>query len=169
MNKDQEMELKFYMAQEIANGVSLSDIQKSANEKFGLKLTYMDIRIYASELENIDWDAHDPKAIEKAKAEAKKAEEEAKKATEAEQAEIDGSAPAETDGETVVEISKLVRPGAAISGSVKFASGVTAEWYLDQMGRLGLDAVKGGEPTRDDIAAFQQALQKDVEKMYGAR
>ena len=154
MNKDQEMELKFYMAQEIAKGVSLSDIQKSANEKFGLKLTYMDIRIYASELDNIDWDAHDPKAIEKAKAEAKKAEEEA---------------PAGGDGETVVEISKLVRPGAAVSGSVKFASGVTAEWFLDQMGRLGLDAVKGGEPTREDIAAFQQALQKEVEKMYGGR
>ena len=31
MNKDQEMELKYYMAQEIANGVSLSDIQKAAN------------------------------------------------------------------------------------------------------------------------------------------
>ena len=165
MNKDQEMELKFYMAQEIANGVSLSDIQKSANEKFGLKLTYMDIRIYASELENIDWDAHDPKAIEKAKAEAKKAEEEAKKAAEA----AEGGVPADGDGETVVEISKLVRPGAAISGSVKFASGVTAEWYLDQMGRLGLDAVKGGEPTKEDIAAFQQALQKEVEKMYGGR
>ena len=73
------------------------------------------------------------------------------------------------DGETVVEISKLVRPGAAVSGSVKFASGVTAEWFLDQMGRLGLDAVKGGEPTREDIAAFQQALQKEVEKMYGGR
>lgn len=165
MNKDQEMELKYYMAQEIANGVSLSDIQKAANEKFGLKLTYMDIRIYASELENIDWDAHDPKAIEKAKAEAKKAEEEAKKAAEAAEA---GTAE-DGDGETVVEISKLVRPGAAISGSVKFASGVTAEWYLDQMGRLGLDAVKGGEPTKEDIAAFQQALQKEVEKMYGGR
>lgn len=165
MNKDQEMELKYYMVQEIANGVSLSDIQKAANEKFGLKLTYMDIRIYASELENIDWDAHDPKAIEKAKAEAKKAEEEAKKAAEAAEA---GTAEA-GDGETVVEISKLVRPGAAISGSVKFASGVTAEWYLDQMGRLGLDAVKGGEPTKEDIAAFQQALQKEVEKMYGGR
>lgn len=166
MNKDQEMELKYYMAQEIAKGVSLSDIQKAANEKFGLKLTYMDIRIYASELENIDWDAHDPKAIEKAKAEAKKAEEEAKKAAEG----AEGELPAGSgDGETVVEISKLVRPGAAISGSVKFASGVTAEWYLDQMGRLGLDAVKGGEPTKEDIAAFQQALQKEVEKMYGGR
>ena len=166
MNKDQEIELKFYMAQEIANGVSLSDIQKSANEKFGLKLTYMDIRIYASELDNIDWDAHDPKAIEKAKAEAKKAEEEAKKAAETAEGE---EATAGGDGETVVEISKLVRPGAAVSGSVKFASGVTAEWFLDQMGRLGLDAVKGGEPTREDIAAFQQALQKEVEKMYGGR
>ena len=166
MNKDQEIELKFYVEREIAKGASIPDIQKSDNEKFGLKLTYMDIRIYASELDNIDWDAHDPKAIEKAKAEAKKAEEEAKKAAETAEGE---EAPAGGDGETVVEISKLVRPGAAVSGSVKFASGVTAEWFLDQMGRLGLDAVKGGEPTREDIAAFQQALQKEVEKMYGGR
>jgi hypothetical protein len=64
-------------------------------------------------------------------------------------------------GATVVEVSKLVRPGAALSGSVKFASGVKADWVLDQMGRLGLEKPTG-KPTPEDIKEFQVELQKKL-------
>ena len=56
-----------------------------------------------------------------------------------------------------------MRPGAVASGSVKFASGVSAEWVIDQSGRLGLNNASG-EPTEDDIKDFQKELQKALSK-----
>ena len=47
MDKALENEIKAYMADRIAQGVSLSDIQTEVNEKFAQKYTYMDIRILA--------------------------------------------------------------------------------------------------------------------------
>ena len=81
MEKEMELEVKRFMAGEIAKGTSLSDLQQLVNEKFNQKLTYMDIRIMASELDGIDWNAHDPKAQAKAKAEEKAAAEAAKAET----------------------------------------------------------------------------------------
>ena len=88
----------------------------------------------------------------------KKKEEEAPAAAEA---------PAEAAaGQTVVEVSKLMRPGTALSGTVKFASGSTADWYIDQTGRLGLENLVGEKPTQEDIQQFQVELEKAV---YGGR
>ncbi len=164
MSNAKDPEVKRLIAEHLAAGVSLSEIQKLANEKFQLKLTFLDIRILASELENVDWDANDPKAQARHKEEEKKRKEQEKAA--AEGADGDGGAldpelEAEPgDGKTVVEVSKLVRPGTAISGTVKFASGSQADWYVDQTGRLGLENVRGEKPTRDDLVAFQDELQK---------
>ena len=47
-------EIKKFMAEKIAENVSLSDIQTMVNEKFNAHMTFMDIRILASELE-VDW------------------------------------------------------------------------------------------------------------------
>ncbi len=145
MDKNSENEIKAFMAQKLAEGEKLSDLQDAVNAKFNTQLTYMDIRILASTLD-VDWHAREPQppaAPEPEKAEAP---------AEAE------SAPA--DSGTVVEVNKIARPGMAISGTVKFANGATADWYVDQMGRLGLDNLKGDQPGPADIQAFQQELQK---------
>lgn len=155
MDKALENDIKIFMASRIAEGISLSDIQNEVNEKFQLSMTYMDIRILAAGLD-IDWQA---KAAAKAEEEKKEEENAPEEAAPAE-------APAETDGKTVVEISKLMRPGTALSGSVKFASGSTADWYIDQTGRLGLENLVGDQPTQDDIQQFQVELEKAV---YGGR
>jgi len=143
-------EIKKFIAQQLAKNVNLSDIQKMVNAEFKVKLTFMDIRVLASELDNIDWSVNDPKAIQKAKDEAKKAAEK----------KPEDEADAEAKSGTVIEVSKLIRPGTMASGSVKFASGPTAEWYVDQTGRLGLDKLEGGQPTPEDIKEFQLELQK---------
>lgn len=155
MDKALENDIKIFMASRIAEGISLSDIQNEVNEKFQLSMTYMDIRILAAGLD-IDWQA---KAAAKAEEEKKEEENAPEEAAPAE-------APAETDGKTVVEISKLMRPGTALSGSVKFASGSTADWYIDQTGRLGLENLVGNQPTQEDIQQFQVELEKAV---YGGR
>jgi hypothetical protein len=174
MEKEVEMSIKRLMAEKLQSGESLSDIQKLVNEKFSLHLTYMEIRILASELESVDWKALDPRAQAEA---AKRAKEEAeKKAAETPDAAppTDGSLPdAEAaqsvppTGKTVVELSKLARPGMMLSGTVKFASGSTAEWYVDQLGRLGLENLKGEKPTPEDIEAFQIELEQVARKAMG--
>ena len=156
MDKALENDIKIFMASRIAEGVSLSDIQNEVNEKFQQSMTYMDIRILAAGLD-IDWQANA----------AAKAEEEKKEETAEEAAAAPEEAPAASaDGQTVVEISKLMRPGTALSGSVKFASGSTADWYIDQTGRLGLENLVGEKPTQEDIQQFQVELEKAV---YGGR
>ena len=165
MEKERELEVKQFMAGEIAKGTSLSELQRLVNEKFNLQLTYMDIRIMASELNGIDWNAHDPKtqakakAAEKAAAGAPEADDAAAEAGSGDALEPDVEAEP-GDGKTVVEVSKLVRPGTALSGTVKFASGSSAEWYVDQFGRLGLENLRGEKPTQADIEAFQKELER---------
>ena len=51
---DNSIEIKKFMAEKIAENISLSDIQTMVNEKFNTRMTFMDIRILASELE-VDW------------------------------------------------------------------------------------------------------------------
>ena len=69
MSNPQDLEIKRFIAEQLASGISLSEIQKLVNEKFQTKLTFLDIRILASELENVDWNAHDPKVQAKRKEE----------------------------------------------------------------------------------------------------
>lgn len=174
MEKEVEMSIKRFMAQELQKGESLSDIQKLVNEKFSQHMTYMEIRILASELESVDWKALDPRAQAEAAKKAKEAEKKAAESTEAGESnqetadgENTGTATGGSDGKTVVELSKLARPGMMLSGTVKFASGSTAEWYVDNMGRLGLENLKGEKPTPEDIEAFQIELENVARKAMG--
>lgn len=135
-----DIEIKKFIAQELNNGVNLSHVQDMVAEKFGVKYTFFEMRMLAAELENVDWKKLDP--------EPPKAKEEAPAA-----------APAPGTGVCKVERSKLARPGALASGTVIFGSGATAEWILDQTGRLGLDKLVG-EPTEEDFQEFQTELKK---------
>ena len=137
---NQDIEIKKFMAAELAAGRTLSEIQNAINEKFDRKLKFMDVRILAAELANIDWGKNDPVEPVKEEPQAQ-------------------AAPAAGTGVTKIETSKILRPGAMAGGSVTFISGASAEWYVDQYGRLGLDKVKG-EPDEADIKDFQTELQK---------
>ena len=142
-----DIEIKKFMAERLDAGASLSDIQKEIQEKFKRKMSYMDVRIMASTLENIDWTKNDPVEVEK---------------DQNEELDLEASETEPGDGTTTVEISKLVRPGAAMSGTVKFASGAKADWILDQRGGLGFDNVVG-KPSEEDTKAFVAELQKMVQ------
>lgn len=141
----QEIEIKRFMAQKLKEGESLSDIQKLVNETFGTRMTFLDVRILASELENVDWSALDPAPVPQKE---KVAEEE--------------TLPPDGGGETHVEISKLVRPGMALSGTVRFRNGTTAEWYVDAYGRLGFENLQGERPGEEDLRDFQTELQRQL-------
>lgn len=139
------MEMKKFMAAEIAAGKSLSDIQTLLNEKFGVRLTYMDVRIMASELDNIDWTSRDPVKP------ADPVEDVTKVSVQKNESAGNGT--------TVVEVNQVVRAGALAEGTVQFGSGASGTWIVDQMGRLGFDKLNG-EPTEKDIQEFQVELRK---------
>ena len=168
MNHEQ---IKQFVAERVAEGVSLSKIQDELTAQ-QVKITFMELRLIASEIDTEELEKLDKKA------EVKK-EEPAPAAPAAPAEDIPAEAPAAPDepeevpaapeeapaedaprGPTVVEISKLAMPGTVMNGSVKFGSGVTADWFLDQMGRLALDKVEGGKPNEKDIQEFQMELRK---------
>ncbi len=166
MNQNQ---IKAFIAEKVPEGYSLSKIQDMLKEQ-NVHITFMELRLLASEIEENVWkktEKEEP-APEPAPAEPIPTEE---NVVPAEPADLPEEAapetlPAENEnadgkvrGKTVVEVSKIARPGAVASGTVKFGSGVTAEWILDQMGRLGLDN-PSGKPDQQDIQEFQVELQK---------
>ncbi len=74
-----------------------------------------------------------------------------------------GAAPA--GGHLKVELDRLVRPGAVVSGSVTFSDGVTSKWAMDQYGRLVLDTGKKGyQPSAADVQAFQRELNQQLQR-----
>ena len=144
-------EIKLFVRELLNEGLSLSDIQKKLQSEKDVRMTFLALRLLASELEEIDW-SKQKSDIEADKTKAK-AEEDKKK---------DAEKKAENAGKTVVEVSRLKRPGSIANGTVEFASGAKAEWILDQSGQLGLDKQTGGEPTQEDIQEFQVELQKNL-------
>ena len=137
------LELKKIIADLLNKGHSLPEIQNILDADYGEKMTFMELRIIASELEDIDWAAGEEDDAEKTVGETDKEEE------------LDE----DMSGRTLVELSQVHRPGFVASGTVSFASGAKAEWMLDQFGRLALDN-KNGEPTESDLREFQSELQK---------
>lgn len=151
-----DMIIKRFVAQKLQEGVKLSDIQTMLADELQCRMTFLELRLLAAELEDVDWSKFDPqeKKAEEPAAEAAPAAAEAAPAADS----AAEAAPAAA-GSTVVELSRLSRPGAMAHGTVTFASGVTAEWLIDEMGRLGLDKVSG-QPTEQDIQEFQVELRK---------
>ena len=164
MNNEQ---IKQFVAERVAQGISLSKIQDELTAQ-NVKITFMELRLIASEIDTEELAKLDKKAEVKKEENAPEVpaqEEMPAEEVPAAPAEVPAEAPEEPAeeaprGPTVVEISKLAMPGYALNGSVKFGSGVTADWYLDQMGRLALDKVEGGKPNEKDIEEFQLELRK---------
>ena len=167
-----QQEIKAFIADGIAQGLSLSKIQDALTAK-GTHITYMELRLLASEIEVSQLEKLDkPKAKPAAPAEPapvpgmdagmEEGDDEELTPPEAPAALSAGEAAPETApaaGKTVVEVNPIAKPGFLVHGSVKFASGVTADWFLDQDYRLGLSN-NSGKPTETDIMEFQKELQK---------
>ena len=135
----ESIELKKIISKLLNEGRTLNEIQKTLASEHEEKITFFDLKMLVSELDDINWG---------------EIEDDEQKEVDADEC---ASATDESDGGTVVEISKLTRPGVALSGSVKFASGASAEWVLDQFGRIAFEKSEG-EPTEQDIQEFQKQL-----------
>lgn len=148
---------KQQVAQWIDSGAKLSEIQSRLDQELGLRMTYMDVRLLVDDMKLTPKDAEP--AVPEVKAEPEGAEVGA-------EADLPGEEAAPTGGGGVaVSVDQLARPGALVSGKVTFSDGQTAEWYLDQFGRLGMvPAQQGYRPPEQDVVEFQMALEKELMK-----
>jgi len=153
------------VAQWISEGLKLAEIQSRLAAEFGIKITYMEARFLVDDLKLVPKDPEPPKAPAPAPGQAA-----APKV--AGEAEIPEVLPAEDDGlppvsgKVSVTMDQITRPGAMLSGKVTFSDGQDADWYVDQMGRLGIaPKQKGYKPTTADAQEFQIALQREAARL----
>ena len=141
-----DIELKKIIKAHLDEDLTLNEIHKILADEHQVKMTFMDLRLLSSEIDDMDWGKFDPKV---------EVEEED------EQTE---TVPPEPVSSTQIEISKIQRPGAMMSGSVTFLSGLKGEWYIDSMGQLGLNmANENDQPTEEDMMDFQTELRNKVQ------
>ncbi|MBK1875556.1 hypothetical protein [Pelagicoccus mobilis] len=147
-------EQKSQVAKILSEGASIADVQRLIVDEFKVPMTYMEVRFLMDDL-NLEL-APEP--------EPEPEEEEAGQDAEATPAE----AELVGDGSVSVEIDKIKRPGAALSGTVTFSDGVSATWTVDPYGRLGLDPEQEEyQPSPEDIEAFQLELQRQMQSQAG--
>lgn len=148
LNAEQKDQVKAW----VAEGCGLSEIQRRLSSECGLNMTFMDVRFLVLDLglEIQDKTVKEPQAQPASEPEV--LQEEPK----------DDWLPG---GGVQVDIDRVVKPGALVSGTVVFSDGVQANWSLDQMGRLALQAADPGyRPSAEDVQAFQQSLQDELAK-----
>jgi hypothetical protein len=164
MNLDQAQQQK--VAEWIGQGLQPAEIQKRLADELGVRLTYMEVRFLLDDLKLRPRDkevtptpdlAH---AKDPARPSAAKGAEAARRPPDAE------AEPEDDEAGVAVSVDQLTRPGAVVSGKVTFSDGKSADWYLDQHGRLGLaTAEKGYKPAQGDLLAFQARLQSELVKL----
>ena len=152
----------------VLQGAKLSEIQTRLAEEFSIKLTYMEVRFLVDDLKLTLKDPEPPKPAAPANPPP------AAGKTEPAQASGRGAPAAKGPGDEAspplnkvsVSVDQIARPGAIVSGKVTFSDGQQGEWYLDQMGRLGVaPRQKGYKPSATDVQEFQAALQNELAKM----
>jgi hypothetical protein len=148
-------EQKKTVRQWVTEGAGLSEIQKKIGAEFKIPVTFMDARFLILDL-GLKIKENENKvspALDLSKAAPAKAG--------TDEMPLEEQTP---PGGVSVELDRVVKAGAIVSGSVTFSDGQKAAWQLDQFGRLGLAAGKAGyRPSEEDLQAFQQELTRLIQ------
>ncbi len=155
-------EQKRKVSEWVSEGLDLSEIQQNLREEFELSLTYLDVRFLVDDLDLELKDAkRKPSAHDDLHAQPAAQQPADSGAETAEFADLE---PAGQDGVTV-EVDRVTKPGAVVSGKVTFSDGKASNWALDQTGRLVLEgADEGYKPSQEDLQAFQQELSRQLQQ-----
>ncbi len=147
----------------ISDGLSLSSIQAQLNEEFSLSLTYMEVRFLVDDLNLTLQDKPElSDAVPNDNLES--ANQSAPGDSDSAAEDLGGGGDAFGSSLTV-EVDRLMKPGAVVSGTVKFSDGVNSSWTIDQFGRMELNpSQEGYQPSAEDLQAFQKELQSALQK-----
>jgi hypothetical protein len=148
-------ERKPIVAQLLKEGKSLSEIQDFLRKEKGDSITYMELRLLLSEMPD-----------------AKLPEKELLKtvAPPAAPASVKpGVADAQASGGKLsISVDQMPAPGSMLSGYARFSSGAKGHWFLDEMGRLGLEPELGSsKPTQKDMQEFSTELRRMLQQTGG--
>ena len=137
-------------------GCDLSTIQKKLAEDFGISATYMDVRFLIIDLGIEIKDKETSTGLRDLS--------EAPDQGSGLGADVSSAQAAGATHGVSVEIDRITKPGAMVSGTVTFSDGISASWALDQLGRLVLDAgTPDYKPTQEDLQEFQLALKQELQ------
>jgi len=150
------------VAEWIADGMKLSEIQSRLASELSVRMTYMDVRLLVDDLKLTPKDIDPPKPPAPVAAPASVPAQKPGNGLKLQ----DTAAPESSVSGVAISVDQLTRPGAAISGKVTFTDGKKADWYIDQTGRLGLAPQEAGyRPAAADVQQFQIALESELSKM----
>src|SRR5580765_3645436 len=148
----------------IEQGLKLSEIQIRLASELNVKLTYMETGLLVDGLKLTPKDHAPSKAAHQLSAQppAPAAPAEAEPGV----SPVGALAPQPGAGAVPVSVDRVARPGALVSGTVNLSDGNSGDWYLDQMGRLGIVPTQQGyRPSPPDMQAFQTQLQTELAKL----
>ncbi len=145
----------------VNEGLGLSEIQKKMANELDLTMTYMDVRFLIIDL-----------GLELQEEESSKQSENIDNAPSSKETatdeKIEKELPKPDDplpGKVSIEVDRIMKPGALVSGNVTFSDGEKSSWMLDQLGRLALQPAKEDyKPSEEDIEAFQDSLRDELAK-----
>lgn len=146
----------------LAEGASLSDVQKRLKEQFNIAMLYLDLRMLVLDIGASVKEP--PKKVEPTKP-----------AVESSFSETDATISPPTDSldddelpdapRIPITLDRIVQPGALVSGEAIFPGDQKIHWRLDRGGRLAIDqAPPNFAPTQEEALAFQQTLQDTLMK-----
>ena len=128
---------------------SISEFQTKLNETFNQHFTYLETRFLLDDL-NLEIKKEEPH----------------QPTNESEQPDTTQKSELPASNGVQVNVDPVTRPGMVFNGTVTFSDGQSAQWSLDQLGRLGLKpAQQGYRPSQEDIAAFQESLQQKLSEL----
>jgi hypothetical protein len=159
-------ERKSIVGELLAKGQTLSQIQDYLHKEKNDPITYMDLRLLLSEMPDAKLPEKElPKTVLPTAASA------ASTATKAVPKDF-ASSPAAKEpaagGRLSVSVDQMPAPGSMLSGYARFSSGAKAHWFLDEMGRLGLEPELGtGKPTPADMQEFSTELRRMLQQAGG--
>ena len=170
MNLDDTQQQR--VRQWIEQGLQPADLQQRLADELGLRLTYMEVRFLLDDLKLRPKDVEPPPPAPSVTSPPGPAPGRTTAAAGSPDRSLEPSQAPDVPGadagpgEVSVTVDQITRAGAVVSGKVHFSDGQSAEWYLDQVGRLGLaPAQKGYRPSQQDVMAFQVELQNVMAKM----
>lgn len=166
MNLDEGQRAK--VAEWVAQGLKLSDIQNRLASELGLTMTYMEVRLLVDDLKLTPKDPEPVKPIDSPlSAAGAPPAKGARPPADRPAGQPLGPTPAPAGaGRVALSVDQLTRPGAIVSGKVSFSDGITAAWQIDQAGQLGLIPPQPGyRPPASDLQSFQTALDAELSKL----
>jgi hypothetical protein len=157
-------ERKPIVAQLLQEGRSLSEIQDYLRKEKGDSITYMELRLLLSEMPDVTLPEKEPlKTVTPPASAATGGGKSALKEGKAGPERTAGGA-----GKLSISVDQVPAPGAMLSGYARFSSGAKAHWFLDEMGRLGIEPELGSaKPTQPDMQEFSTELRRMLQQAGG--